>query len=81
MLINIFMKNVDETFRKNVESNVFSRKMLIQLFSEKCWLKNVGYLDRDHFNFSSLEKHHYYSRILKFVTQFLTSLKYVTKYV
>jgi hypothetical protein len=36
------LKNVDETFRKNVESNVFSRKMLIQLFSEKCWLKNVG---------------------------------------
>jgi hypothetical protein len=32
------LKNVDETFRKNVESNVFSRKMLIQLFSEKCWL-------------------------------------------
>jgi hypothetical protein len=32
------MKNVDETFRKNVESNVFSRKMLIQLFPEKCWL-------------------------------------------
>jgi hypothetical protein len=42
MLINIFMKNVDETFRKNVESNVFSRKMLRQLFSDKCWLKNVG---------------------------------------
>jgi hypothetical protein len=36
------MKNIDETFCKNVESNVFSRKMLIQLFSEKCWLKNVG---------------------------------------
>jgi hypothetical protein len=36
------MKNGDETFRKNVESNVFSQKMLIQLFSEKCWLKNVG---------------------------------------
>jgi hypothetical protein len=25
-----------------------------------------GYLDRDHYNFSGLEKHHYYSRILKF---------------
>jgi hypothetical protein len=36
------LKSVDETFRKNVESNVFSRKMLIQLFSGKCWLKNVG---------------------------------------
>jgi hypothetical protein len=36
------LKNVDETHRKNVEPNVFSRKMLIQLFSEKCWLKNVG---------------------------------------
>jgi hypothetical protein len=42
------MKNIekcDETFRKNAESNVFSPKMLIQLFSEKCWLtfflKNV----------------------------------------
>jgi hypothetical protein len=36
------MKNGDETLRKNVESNILSRKMLIQLFSEKCWLKNVG---------------------------------------
>jgi hypothetical protein len=36
------VKNVDETFRKNVESNVFSGKMLIQLFSEKYWLKNIG---------------------------------------
>jgi hypothetical protein len=40
MLINIFMKNVDETFRKNVESNVFSRKMLIQIFPEKCYLQH-----------------------------------------
>jgi hypothetical protein len=37
MLINIFMKNVDETFRKNIKSNVFFRKMLIQLF-----MRNVG---------------------------------------
>jgi hypothetical protein len=37
-----FYENIDETFRKNVESNVFSQKMLIQLFSEKCWLKNVA---------------------------------------
>jgi hypothetical protein len=31
------LQNIDETFRKNVESNVFSRKMLIELFLEKCW--------------------------------------------
>jgi hypothetical protein len=36
------LKNVDETFRKNVESSLFSQKILIKLFSEKCWLKNVG---------------------------------------
>jgi hypothetical protein len=34
-VINIFMKNVDETPHKNVEPNVFSRKMSIQLFSGK----------------------------------------------
>jgi hypothetical protein len=29
------LENVDETFRKNVESNVFSRKMLILTLLEK----------------------------------------------
>jgi hypothetical protein len=32
MMVNIFMKNVenvDETFQKNVKSNVFSQQMLI----------------------------------------------------
>jgi hypothetical protein len=31
----------------------------------------LGYLDRGHYNFSGLEKCHYYSRILKFATTIL----------
>jgi hypothetical protein len=43
MLINIFMKNIDKTFRKNVESNIFSQKnvyttLLRKMLVEKCWL-------------------------------------------
>jgi hypothetical protein len=39
------IENVDEMFHQIVESNVFSRKMLIQPFSEKCWLKKEDNLD------------------------------------
>jgi hypothetical protein len=39
------------------------------------------YLFPGHYYFSELEKRHNYSRILNLPLQFLTSLKYATKYV
>jgi hypothetical protein len=36
-------KIFDERFQKYVESNVFSRKMLIEIFSEKCWFEKCWF--------------------------------------
>jgi hypothetical protein len=53
------LQNVDETFQKNVESNVFSRKMLMQFFPEKCCatfsLKNVTTFSKNVETFSNVQ--------------------------
>jgi hypothetical protein len=45
MLVNISMKILTKTCRKNIGSNVFIEQMLVKLFSKKfvqLFMKNIG---------------------------------------